>query len=156
MAWFWQKQDSKAKTQKLSWEQIQRLKNIGDDYAEFMGKGGRDGGATPSKLLDSATRSEIRAGLIEVLVAYLQLGTPFKEQIKLVRAIETLFHTTMVFGISAAGGKREIESREIRSKYLGLFDEFEDLIVKDEGRRFEVNEDEIREKIVVKLIEQTK
>ena len=156
MPWFWNKQNSPAKTKKLSYEKIQRLRKIGDDYTDFVAKGQQPGGATPSKILDSATRSEIRAGLIEHLIFLLSLGAPFEQQIKWVKCAEMLFcYQTFLFDVKAAGGEREIEPRELRREYLGLWDEFQDLIVKDEGRRFEVNEDEIREKIVIKLIEQT-
>jgi hypothetical protein len=155
--WFWNKQSPPAKTKKLSYEKIQRLRKIGEDYADFVARGQGPGGATPSKILDSSKRSEIRAGLIEHLISALSLGAPFEQQIKWVKAVEMLFcYQTFVFDVKAAGGEREIETRELRKEYLGLWDEFQDLIVKDEGRKFEFNEDEIREKIVIKLIEQTK
>ena len=95
--------------------------------------------------------------MIEHLIFLLSLGAPFEQQIKWVKCAEKLFcYQTFLFDVKAAGGEREIEPRELRREYLGLWSEFQDLIVKDDGRRFEVNEDEIREKIVIKLIEQTK
>ena len=157
MAWFWKNKGlHTAKPKKLSWDEIQRLRKIGDDFADFMAKGQRKGGAVPSKLLNSATLGEIRAGLIEHLMFVLSLGAPFEQQIKWLDATQMLFCFVYNFDTPFLGGERENESEELKRKTFELWDAFQDLIIKDEGRRFEVNEWDIREKIVVKLIQQTK
>ena len=157
MAWFWQNKgaETKKKSTRLTNEQIKRLKRLGDDFTKFMGAGQRNAGAVPTILLEKATRAEIRAGLIENLIDLLQRGFSFEQQIKIMENMTAIFLAMNYFDIQIAGGNRKIESDTPYQRSLDLWDEFQDLITRDGGKRFEVNEDEIREKIVIKLIEET-
>lgn len=143
------------KTSKLSGADIERLNKLGDDFTNFMASGQRDGGAVPTKLLDSASRGEIRAALIENLIVVLQKGLQFKMQIECMEAVTGLFVGMQFFETSIAGGKREVETQEKYDKANKLWEEFQNLIIRDGGSRFELNEDEIRQKIVKRLIEET-
>jgi hypothetical protein len=158
VAWFWKSKRgvSEPKPAKLSYTQIQRLNTLGDDLTKFLAQGQRVKGAVPTKLMEEATRGELRAALIEYLMVLLQKGLPFKMQIQGMEQVAMLFVFMKFFDIPAGGGTREIEPDETYKKALGLWDEFQTLVTKDDGRRFEINEEEIREKVVVKLIEQTK
>jgi hypothetical protein len=157
MPWFWKnkKTPTQPKTKKLSFSQIEKLNKIGDDLTNFLAKGQRKAGAIPSKLVEESTRGELRAALIENLMVLLQKGLPFTMQIQCMEGTASLFVLFKSFDTPRAGGRREIEADEPYNKSLELWDEFQKLVVRDGGRRFEVNEDEIREKIVIKLIEPT-
>jgi hypothetical protein len=143
------------KTSKLSRAEIERLNKLGDDFTNFMGAGQRGDGAVPTKLLDSASRGEIRAALIENLIVLLQKGLEFKMQIECMEAVTGLFISMQFFETNIAGGNREVESQEKYDKANELWEEFQNLIIRDGGSRFELNEDEIRQKIVRRLIEET-
>ena len=143
------------KTSKLSRAEIERLNKLGDDFTNFMGAGQRGDGAVPTKLLDSASRGEIRAALIENLIVLLQKGLEFKMQIECMEAVTLLFVGMQCFETNIAGGNREVESQEKYDKANELWEEFQNLIIRDGGSRFELNEDEIRQKIVRRLINET-
>ena len=143
------------KISKLSRTEIERLNKLGDDFTNFMGAGQRGGGAVPTKLLDSASRGEIRAALIENLIVLLKKGLEFKMQIECMEAVTLLFVGMQCFETNIAGGNREVESKEKYDKANELWEEFQNLIIRDGGSRFELNEDEIRQKIVRRLINET-
>lgn len=155
MAWFWQKKGGpKANnTKSLSQTQIDRLNRLGDDFTNFLAAGQRKGGAIPTKLLNSASRGEIRAAIVENVIVILQKGLPFKMQIECMDNISALFVMMKFFDSNMDGGKREVESDQTYDRANKLWEEFQDLIIRDGGRRFEVNENEIREKIVMKLLD---
>ena len=157
MAWFWQKKRvaTANKTKALSQKQIDSLNRLGDDFINFLAAGQRKNGAVPTKLVDSASRGEIRAAIIENLIVLLQKGLPFKMQIECMDQISSLFVSMKLFDSDIDGGRREVESDQTYDRANKLWEEFQDLIIRDGGRRFEVNEDEIRERIVIKLIEET-
>lgn len=157
MVWLWKSKETptQPKVKKLSYSQIDKLNKIGDDLTNFFAKGQRNAGVVPTKLIEESTRGELRAALIENLIILLQKGLPFKMQIQCMDMTAGLFVGMHLFDIPAGGGKREIEADDTYKKSLELWDEFQNLVTKNGGRRFEVNEDEIREKIVIKLIEQT-
>ena len=158
MAWCWKSKGgvSEQKPAKLSYDQIERLRKLGDDYIKFMSAGQRVAGAVPSKLLNSASLNEIRAGVYEHLMVLLQVGLTFPQQIEIMEATTTMFLAMKYFETSFAKGQREVESEESYNKSLEFWDLFQNLIIRDEGRRFEINEEEIRGKIVCKLIRETK
>jgi hypothetical protein len=142
---------SDKKPTTLSYKQIDRLNKIGDEFTEFIGKVQRRENGVYSKILGSATRGEIRAGLVENLIRLLKKGFPFDQQIKMVKATGSLFLMTKSFDIKPIGN-REVEENDVYMNSLGLWDELQEIITKDGGRSFEVNETEIRERIVCKLI----
>jgi hypothetical protein len=158
MPWFWKSKETptQPKSKKLPLSQIEKLNKIGDDLTNFLAKGQRKAGAIPSKLVEESTRGELRAALIENLMVSLQKGLPFAMQIQCMEGTASVFVLFKYFDIPRFGGRREIEADEPYNKSLELWDEFQRLVVRDGGSRFEVNEDEIREKIVIKLIEPTK
>jgi len=158
VAWFWKSKEAvtKKKPAKLSYDQIERLRKLGDDYIQFMSAGQRVAGAVPSKLLNSSSLNEIRAGAYEHLMVLLKIGLNFPQQIKIMEATTTMFLAMRYFETSFAGGQREVESEESYNKSMELWEVFQNLIVKDGGRRFEINEEEIREKVVTKLLEEAK
>ena len=158
MPWFWRKKEQKeeALTNRLSWDNICRLRQIAYDMSDSLAKGQRQNGALPSEMLEQSTRGEIRGALIERLMQILESDAPKQLQAKAIDATAQIFITMQVFDIKQAGGTREMESQDIYMESLALWDKFQELVIKDNGRRFEVDEGEIREKVVVKLIEQSK
>lgn len=158
MGWLWMGKSGVnfPRQKNLTFAEIDKLRRLGDDYVRFMAAGQRIGGAAPSNLLNTATREEIRAGAIENLMVLLKSGLTFPQQIKAMEATTTMLLTMRYFETQPAGGQREIEAEESYNRSMELWDVFQDLITKDDGRRFEVNEEEIREKVVIKLLEKIK
>ena len=70
-----------------------------------MSAGQRVAGAVPSKLLNSASLNEIRAGVYEHLMVLLQVGLTFPQQIKIMEATTTMFLAMRYFETSLQRGK---------------------------------------------------
>lgn len=133
-----------------------RLLVIGDALVSYVASGKNQTDAPVPAILKSASRGEIRAGLIEVCIDRLNPGLSFKDQIKLVENIGILFWQyvgSFDLKTERSQGTREPETKELRDKVSDLWDLFQDLIVKDDGRRFEINKAELREKIYPSLLQ---
>ena len=132
-----------------------KLLVIGEALVSYVASGKNQTDEPVPSILKSATRGEMRAGLIEVCIDRLQPGLSFKDQIKLVEHIGILFWNyigSFDLKTERPQGAREPESKELRDKVSDLWDLFQDLIVRDEGRRFEINKTELREKIYPHLL----
>ena len=129
------------------------LFKIGQAFIDYMASGGGEKALPAPPVLKNATRGQIRVGLIEGLIVRLKSGISFQDQIKIVEATGEMFcmHVKF-FDLKIRGGTRETESKESFEKSCELWDRLQELIVRDGGKRFEVDPKILRETLYPDLM----